>query len=525
MLIFLYGVRKILNYFKINANLQLIALLILAFNPLIYSSSLTFMTEIYFLVFMIWSIYFFVRYLESESIKQLLLASLLGGLSIMIRQFGLVLGIAYLFTFFYKWYQNRTFKISFKSKQLFTLLSPFVVFSLVSFLWPKYSSESKTAVDVIFELLEDPRDLPEKFAMSLFILIYFGFFLSPLLLGYLTKLKNKILLLVVLLLPLLTFVTVYKMDIFPIGNILYIENIYGKSNFRANLGVFDNVPFTAFMAYYTGLMGFTLVYVLVRSFTTFFRHAKKTSFLKINQNTLLFVLITVGMYLVVLFSHSMFERYFVNMFVTLTVLMVIRFFSRNQISNFFAIAALIFLIIFILFLNIDFFRSSKLKWEQARKIQIERNLLASIFVDGAFLRHMKATRYPNPWDLTSNAPVGADYDCFVYKYTEDGIPNPIINFFKNIEKDPRVLYRLEGNPKPYGYQQIRKYSWIKNNFDILLYNEEYFSPLYNLIGRKAFVGSYCPKDKVKLTESNTFTENTDNLEDMELQEPELFITQ
>ena len=63
-LLMLLGIYKILLQQKVLRAYQFLILFAIAFNPFVYMSSLTFMTENYFLAFLIWSIYFYLCYLE-----------------------------------------------------------------------------------------------------------------------------------------------------------------------------------------------------------------------------------------------------------------------------------------------------------------------------------------------------------------------------------------------------------------------------------------------------------------------------
>ncbi len=83
------------------------AALLLAVNPIFLGLSFTYMTDVPFTCFFIWSTYFFVRAYKSGSWLPLLLASLICVWAMLIRQLALVLPVAWLVA---SLLQNRKFK-------------------------------------------------------------------------------------------------------------------------------------------------------------------------------------------------------------------------------------------------------------------------------------------------------------------------------------------------------------------------------------------------------------------------------
>lgn len=71
------------------------AALLLLYNPLFYSLSFTFMTEVHFLMAVLGSMYFFTRYVEDSRYTHLLWASLFSVLATLIRQPGVLVPLAF----------------------------------------------------------------------------------------------------------------------------------------------------------------------------------------------------------------------------------------------------------------------------------------------------------------------------------------------------------------------------------------------------------------------------------------------
>lgn len=76
--------------------------LVLAFNPVYFHLSYTFMTDVPFLGFTVFSMLFFLRYLQSESGVDLLLGTIFTIIAILCRQNGLFVPIAFALTLIYK---------------------------------------------------------------------------------------------------------------------------------------------------------------------------------------------------------------------------------------------------------------------------------------------------------------------------------------------------------------------------------------------------------------------------------------
>ena len=51
------------------------------------------------------------------------------------------------------------------------------------------------------------------------------------------------------------------------------------------------------------------------------------------------------------------------------------------------------------------------------------------------------------------------------------------------------------NPRVYGSKKNYSLPSPKKHLDELKYNDEYFSPIYNIVGKKAYVGSWCEAKK------------------------------
>lgn len=445
------GVYRLLQHFKTTAKWQVIILLLLFFNPVVFSSSFTFMTENYFLAFFVWSLYFYVRHLKKLSLKTVLLGSLFCGLSILIRQVGLVTYIAFLMTVL--------FSKKFNLKRFLVGVLSILAFGLIAFYWPRFGDKSP-----IIELAY----LSSRLKTIIGVLPYLSYFLLPLLLTQFTKLSRNVKLLI-LLVALIIVKFVYTYDLFPLGSVFYIEELHAKTGFRSNLSLFDNVGFKIILSYLMSVGIGTLIYELI--------HTKFSWLL-----TFTFL----GMFATLLVSTDLYDRYLLPSFIPLLLLFLPRLPKVTRITLVLTVA---FLLVSV-FLTYDYFIIRQLKWDQATHLQEATGLKTGIFLDGTYTKFTRAKDKVDYTGLIKTMPNGLIYTCFVQDYTLD-TASPVLSFITTVEE---LAERRLDNPKIHNRKKLEGIPRIKKHLDDLLYNKEYFSPLYNLIGKKAFVGSFCVYD-------------------------------
>src|SRR5690606_12180945 len=110
-------------------------------------------------------------------------------------------------------------------------------------------------------------------------------------------------------------IPVYIFDIFPMGNVLYIENFLSKSNFYLNLSIFDNVPFKLLISYLTSL---SLVYIV------YFLKSRFSRSLISQRADLVFLFLSIlGLMFFMVISSDYYDRYTLPGFVTFLLLVVI----------------------------------------------------------------------------------------------------------------------------------------------------------------------------------------------------------
>lgn len=171
-----------LTIFQLAGNKMgaLVGFLIFALNPNILYLQSTPMTESLFLVFMIASIYFFVRWMNDRTVPDLLMSAMLVMFSTLVRYDGwflLIIEVCAMFIFLF--FRNRLYKKAEGSILLFSILGGFGVMlwffynSLVFGDW-LYSINGEYSASAQQKLIESTGKLPTKHDIFLSIYTYFA---------------------------------------------------------------------------------------------------------------------------------------------------------------------------------------------------------------------------------------------------------------------------------------------------------------------------------------------------------------
>ena len=166
---------------KISRNhiLALIGALTLAFNPLYFSLSYTFMTDVSFLALIIWSTYFYLLYIEKPQLKNLIIATFFVILATLTRQLGVWAAISFMISYFF-------FKMEGRKVAGIALISmiPLVVLAIFPF-WLRWVDVIPSHYSSVSDLLNSSTislALQNFFHRSGVLLFSLGLFLLPVLL-------------------------------------------------------------------------------------------------------------------------------------------------------------------------------------------------------------------------------------------------------------------------------------------------------------------------------------------------------
>ena len=467
-LVFAFFTYRNLEMLKIKEHLARVIILLLLFNPIIFNSSMTFMTEIYFLAFVSISIFFFLKYFQKYSRFSLVIASIFSGFALLTRQTGIVLFVSFILVLFLNSIQNKKYK--FLSLGINVVV--FLTFLLIYFTW------SSSGLGISSKIII-PSVFISRTGLFLSIPIYFVFFSLPLILSVKDKFVLKTRLLTILAtLPISFFI--YKYDIFPIGNVFYVEGLLSKTGFRTNFSLYDNVLFKVVLSFFISFALAKLISI-VYAYST-----NGIGFLKRLTSVYLFlVLCFLGFLITSLLGNDFYDRYLITAFYFFIILLCIFVSSLHKLNakKLYVITALF--IFFSFSLQYEFFNVTREKWAQAFKLQEITGLKTGIKVNNEYLRF----NYTNKESFRNNKnskPVGVEYKCFVQDYTVETNSR----FLMFLQKVDNLTMTYIKNPKIYDFKRENLPN-IKKNISKLIINKEVKSPIYNLVGKKEFVGSWC----------------------------------
>lgn len=475
---------RFLNKFDLSKSAKALTTLTLIFNPLFFASSLTFMTEIYYIFTLILVLLFYKNYRETNRFIYLILTCVLAGIGLLIRQFGVVTFVALLGATLFEITALKT-QLIFIAKRLTVIVAIFGIFLFVSLQWPQYVSPNDKSIGLtgFFILQEDALNRVNEVIR---VLPYLGLFLLPFSTEVFIKTSKKARILV-LLSGLLFFKSVFSKDIFSIGNVFYIEGLYKKNDFINNLSIFDNSIFKI-----------ALTYIVICSISTIILFClSKLRDTKFDRNSVkensFYILLILGNFAVTVLSKKFLDRYFINFFLLLIIFAGVQIYKNQKSASRLSIVALIFITSITIIQNYEFMTANSLKWKQTKLVQQAKSLRNNIYVNGAYTRYTYVSEFDDVSKVNSHTPKYLEYLCYVQQYTED-TENPILQILTRLDTS-RTFNKYFLNPKIYDSDQTRGLQLINNHKDRIIYKEEYFSPIYNFIGKRAYVGSFCVDPK------------------------------
>lgn len=213
------GFYRILQTATLNKTSSRIGTLLFMFTPLFFVNVYTFMTEVYFICALNFSILFLTRFYQTDKKQFLWAGSFFVLLSTMIRQPGIAIGLAFAVVYLF----NK--KLAFK-RVLFAFL-PVVVASVALFSYTSWLRQSGQVTNFsdFGILIRQLTEAPVGFYLNRFgiVALYFGLFSLPISILLVPKVlkkygwieKGAILLLVAL------GLTTKLLDSFPAGNVVY----------------------------------------------------------------------------------------------------------------------------------------------------------------------------------------------------------------------------------------------------------------------------------------------------------------
>lgn len=468
----LVGIYKISRLFELNKALTLILLITVAFNPLYLHLGSVFMTDIPFLAFFTWSLYFYLASLKSNNKKSELMAGIFCGLAVLIRQAGLVPFIAFTIVKVANSLINK--KRLEKSFYISTLL---VLASFALYIiWPRYSGSGTGNFGSITNLLADSirlRDVAKQFGSLLSAILYFGFFSFPFIFAvkYKWSMTQKI---IGGFLPVLIGYWAYISNIFPSGNVLYLEGLYAKTTRLVEISLLNNNVVKLVLAVMIGTAVAKIVYVLMKAK---YKNSLENQFL---------VLSFLGSLAALLFANDFYDRYLLPAVIVLLV-----FLARNvekELSNKYVLTFFVTLYVFIsTTLVLDYTHTIKLKWLTAEAITKQTGIKSKIYVDGTYTKYQSAKKTKDFTGLTY-INTTENYLCYV-----DNVKVQNISEIENILNKTNVfLDKILGETQGVkGLKEKTKNINTEEKDKKIFYSQEFYSPVYNLIGKESVIKGWC----------------------------------
>lgn len=319
----------------------------LIFNPLFFSLSFSFMTDVPFLLLCLSSMFFYKKYLEEEKMVHRMLGIGLAIAALLIRQPGILILVSaelsiIFFSFFKKKKERIPMKEIFKSKMIFgaivSILSAMVVYFFIENYLKFWLDGRGHYISVGGEYLKTLKENPSLFIFQfskrgLMTIFYTGLFCFPLIAIFIEKIKavqlhQKWLFAVVVLFNLLVTFLLFKNNyIFPFGgNIFYnlglgpvlLKDIY-VLNFATGFEI-SNYIFIS-LGLVCQILGCYIFLFLGKKLFQVFREPLKHKFF-------LLLVLTNVVYLGAMMIFSYFDRYLLLLFAS--VLIIVFYENSNK---------------------------------------------------------------------------------------------------------------------------------------------------------------------------------------------------
>ena len=369
-----------------NTLFSIFVSLIIAFNPIFFSLSYTFMTDTSFLTFTMLGLLFFIKFFEKDKTIDLLLATIFTIISVLIRQIGLFLPIAFAFSFvLYKKFTLKSFIIS-----IAIILITYSSIKLYENWLLRYQDLPQYYSSIEDLMPENLKSLFLKTVKTIGIIgFYIGLFLSPLVLYFTHKTfksnssKINLISLIASAPFILTFISAWKHV--PIVNIFYnlglgpklLKDAHWNYNISPQLSVFsfDAIKVFAFIS------AFFAVFLVINEVYKLFINKEK-SFEK-NSKTLILVLFLLNISFLFL-NRNYFDRYNLIFFPLLSFFFI-PFEKTKSILSIKLISSilLILFISFSIFATKDYLSWNRARWVALDYLQKEKNISPNE-IDGGF---------------------------------------------------------------------------------------------------------------------------------------------
>jgi len=375
-----------------NKKMATIATLLVAINPLFFSLSATFMTDVYFYTFNVLSFFFFFKYVKNNQTKLLIIATLLSIAATLIRQIGVLIPLSFALSYLYRK------EINFKTIAIAGL--PFIL-TLISLLlyntWFDLTQEARPKYGTFVEIINKFENilalLKNTYLRIGYILNYVGFFVFPLLIINIKKrwcvlnLKNRIKSLIITSLFILPIFRMWN-DI-PTGNVINNFCLGPKCLRDYYLLWQNNYSFIPDLTWtIINIIALIGAFLLVFTITTSLLNTKKilnNTHLNAVRRIQLMSILFFFLYSILLFmSNYYFDRYILSFLpLIFIVILPIQNYKINKYFVAFSIAFILTLGSFSVLATHDYLSWNRARWEALNDLT-KKDKIYPHFIDGGF---------------------------------------------------------------------------------------------------------------------------------------------
>ncbi len=435
-----FRITKLLN---INSRIGFLATLLLLFNPLFFSLSFTFMTDVHFLSFMLFSIFFFLKYFQSQKIIYLLFATLFSIIATLIRQPGVIVPLSFFLFTLLKKKDNKGLILS--ALSFVMTIGSLLIFNKFSYLF----LESEGKVAGIGSFMEGLKaiSMNQFFTRIAFAFLYLGLFLFPLIFLFINELKfyflaSKVRIIIWSCISLILFFLIHRCVYYPTGNTFFNLGLGPKLLKDGYWG--DNISpilnekiwsITLKLLSVLGLICFSII--MLKHFK--FKEIFTFRWLKIGNTNLFLAILFIGYLSLLVINLSFFDRYIIPL-VGIFLLLIIQSVSGvNRMQKYLVIFSLCIMTSFSIFATHDYLSWNRARWEAADYLMKNLNIPPTE-IDGGFEF--------NSW----------------YKTGEIGKPIPNTKSFWGVKNDSYVIsFGAVNGYKAYKSIRFHQYLPIKQN--------------------------------------------------------------
>lgn len=361
---------KILKETTSNDRLSFFVSILLMGNPLFFSLSNTFMTDIYFYTFSVVSIFYFIRSLSSNKLQQIFIATVFVIIATLIRQIGIIIPISFALVSYYKSSPiNKSTIVRFLAPLFFTGITLFLFNYWVSFSHKNLTSYF--SLETMFSNIEIKTFSHIFYRLGTTGMIL-GLFLFPLLILLLPRFINSfwrrenrlsLIITIIFSVPLIR-----AWNSIPLGNIFFnfglgpklLKDVYilHTNNYPALNAIAMNVLRVISLA------GGIMLFYLFLSYL--FNLKKPPSATPEGQNVKIFSLIIVILYFgTFVIPDFFFDRYLIQLMLPLIVV-ILPFSMAIDFKNKYLIISYSFAFLFLLFsvgLTHDYLSWNRARWQ------------------------------------------------------------------------------------------------------------------------------------------------------------------